>query len=394
MSDPNDTIDESFKKDVHGLLLFLKAFYSILDRLLIEKKATINTDTNTIYLELKTRIESIVQKPGFEEIRALQWLPFENLRGMDPSEAEPKWNGKKAGCDRVLGVVEEMRVRGGKTEHELDAEDSSLLERVRERFGPGDLENWSALFGAFKVVKKQLGEIFAAESAPPSPGPSVGGPPEDAVARQEGAESGRPSETTAAEDNAFRNEGDFWFVRYEGKEVRVKDMKGFQYIHRLLIESPSEIHIHDLAGGPVTSDDTTDKDLLYGKHKGISITDLGDAGEVMDKDGLKNIRRKLDDLESQYASAVEAGEPEKAAEIGEEIGELKKYLSEAEGLQRRPRKVTVPTSKAQRAVAKCIKNALDHIKDMHPSLWEHLDSGIHQGRVCYYRPAKRTHWIL
>jgi ribosomal protein S18 len=390
MSDQDGTAGESSNKDVHRLLLFLKALYSTLDRLLIEKKAKINTDTNTVYLELKKRIESIVRKPGFEEIRALEWLPFENLR----TSAEPEWNEKKGQCDDALGVVEQLFVDGGKTEYELDVEDSALLERVRERFGPGDVENWSALFGAFKAVKKQLGEIFAAESAPPSPGPSVGGPPEDAVARQEGDESGRPSETTATEDNVFRKEGDFWLIRYEGEEVRLKDLKGFQYIHRLVSESPSEIHVHDLAGGPVTSDDAKDKDLGYGKQLGISIADLGDAGEVMDKDGLKGIRRRLEDLETQHASAVEAGEPEEAAEFGEQIEELKKYLSGAEGLSRRPRKATDPTSRAQRAVAKCIKTALDHVRDMHPSLWEHLDSGIHQGRVCYYRPAKRTHWNL
>ena len=192
----------------------------------------------------------------------------------------------------------------------------------------------------------------------------------------------------------FRKEGDYWTLRYKGDTIRLKNSKGLQYIHRLLSDSPREISVFELAGSSVARDKIKDKSNFPHDVGRRSSTDLGHAGDVMDARGLEDIRNHLEDLETEYASVVAAGDGERAVEVAEKIDQLKKYLSSAEGLGGRCRKSADTTERARKAVSKCINSALDKIKTIHPSLWCHLDSSIQVGRTCWYRPSESTGWVL
>src|SRR5262249_31167196 len=50
----------------------------------------------------------------------------------------------------------------------------------------------------------------------------------------------------------FRRDGDVWTIAYEGKDLRLKDAKGVQYIARLLRRPGEELHCADLAAGGET----------------------------------------------------------------------------------------------------------------------------------------------
>ncbi len=195
-------------------------------------------------------------------------------------------------------------------------------------------------------------------------------------------------------ENVFRKEGEYWTLRYKGDAIRLKNSKGLQYVHRLLSDSPREISVFELAGSTVARDEIKDKSNVSHDIGRRSSTDLGHAGDVMDARGLDDIRNHLEELETEHASAVAAGDGERAVEAAEKIDQIKKYLSGAEGLGRRRRKSADTTEKARKAVSKCINSALDKIKNNHPSLWRHLDSSIHVGRTCWYRPSERTDWVL
>src|SRR5262249_7885732 len=47
----------------------------------------------------------------------------------------------------------------------------------------------------------------------------------------------------------FRRDGDVWTIAYDGKSLRLKDAKGFQYIAHLLRHEGREFHAADLAAG-------------------------------------------------------------------------------------------------------------------------------------------------
>jgi tetratricopeptide (TPR) repeat protein len=46
--------------------------------------------------------------------------------------------------------------------------------------------------------------------------------------------------------NAFRREGDFWTVIFDGHTARVRDLKGMHYLARLLADAGREFHVLDL----------------------------------------------------------------------------------------------------------------------------------------------------
>ena len=62
-----------------------------------------------------------------------------------------------------------------------------------------------------------------------------------------------PGQSTGAEaagggsGNAFRREGEYWTVRYNGSVARLKDAKGLRYLARLLADPGREFHAVDLA---------------------------------------------------------------------------------------------------------------------------------------------------
>jgi len=47
-------------------------------------------------------------------------------------------------------------------------------------------------------------------------------------------------------DNVFRREGDYWLLAFEGQIVRLRDMRGVQYLARLLGSPGREFHVVDL----------------------------------------------------------------------------------------------------------------------------------------------------
>jgi hypothetical protein len=60
---------------------------------------------------------------------------------------------------------------------------------------------------------------------------------------------GDPPRTAAV----FRREGDYWTVAYEGRLVRVRDLKGLHYLERLLAHPAREITVDELlAHGPAS----------------------------------------------------------------------------------------------------------------------------------------------
>src|SRR5262249_15402768 len=59
--------------------------------------------------------------------------------------------------------------------------------------------------------------------------------------------SGRPPKGRPATTWCFCWEGDFWTVAYEGRVVRLKDVKGMHYLAQLLAHPGRRYHVCELA---------------------------------------------------------------------------------------------------------------------------------------------------
>ena len=121
------------------------------------------------------------------------------------------------------------------------------------------------------------------------------------------AVDGRAQVLPVTDLNMLRREGDYWSVVFEGRTVRVRDLKGIRYLARLLAEPGRELHVLDL----VAAESGRLPAAEGSRAASLSRTSPGDAGEMLDaKDAY---RRRLAEIEDdiEQARALEDTERER-----------------------------------------------------------------------------------
>jgi tetratricopeptide (TPR) repeat protein len=148
--------------------------------------------------------------------------------------------------------------------------------------------------------------------------------------------------------NVFRREGDYWSVVFEGRTVRVRDLKGIRYLARLLAEPGRELHVLD---------------LVAAETGGPSATALGDAGEILDGRAKDAYRRRLAEIEEDIEQARTLGDSEREAQADAERDFLVRELARAVGLGGRDRRASSASERARAAVTRAVRQAIARIGD-------------------------------
>jgi tetratricopeptide (TPR) repeat protein len=193
-------------------------------------------------------------------------------------------------------------------------------------------------------------------------------------------------EQPAAAPNTFRREGDYWSVVFEGRTVRVRDLKGMRYLAHLLAHPGREFHVLDLVaaeGGSVAQ-------VESGQVVELSHSTLGDAGELLDARAKDAYRRRLAEIEDDIEHARAFGDTERAAQADTERHFLVRELSRAVGLGGRDRRAASASERARVGVTRAMRKAIARIGEHHPQLGEHLDRAIRTGTYCAYLPDPHT----
>jgi tetratricopeptide (TPR) repeat protein len=191
-------------------------------------------------------------------------------------------------------------------------------------------------------------------------------------------------EQPAADLNVFRREGDYWSVVFEGRTVRLRDVKGMRYLARLLAEPGREFHVLDLVAAESGSAARDETGQL------LSPTRLGDAGEMLDARAKDAYRRRLAEIEDDIEQARAIGDPERAAQADAERDFLVRELSRAVGLGGRDRRASSASERARVGVTRAVRQGIARIGEHHPELGEHLNRAIRTGAYCAYLPDPRA----
>ncbi|MGH2968314.1 MAG: transcriptional regulator [Solirubrobacteraceae bacterium] len=192
-------------------------------------------------------------------------------------------------------------------------------------------------------------------------------------------------ERPAADLNMFRREGDYWSVVFEGRTVRVRDLKGMRYLARLLAHPDREFHVLDL----VAAESGSAGQVESGQAAGLSHTTLGDAGEMLDTRAKDAYRRRLTEIEDDIEQARALGDTERAAQADTERDFLVRELSRAVGLGGRDRRAASASERARVGVTRAVRKVIARIGEHHPQLGEHLDRAVRTGTYCAYLPDPR-----
>jgi tetratricopeptide (TPR) repeat protein len=173
----------------------------------------------------------------------------------------------------------------------------------------------------------------------------------------------------------FRREGDYWLVVFDGRTVRVRDLKGMHYLARLLADPGREFHVLDLVAA----------------EKGRSEAVVGgDAGEMLDTTAKEAYRRRLAEIEEDAEQAEADGDADRAAQAAAERDFLVQELSRAVGLGGRARRAGSMSERARAAVTRALRQSMARVGQHHPQLGEHLDRTIRTGTYCSYLPDSRA----
>jgi len=181
------------------------------------------------------------------------------------------------------------------------------------------------------------------------------------------------------EDNAFRNEGEYWTVSFAGTIARLKDSKGLRDIAVLLGSPNREIAAVDLIardGGVVAR----------------AVGSGADAGEILDEQARAAYKERILQLRDDIEDAELNNDPTRAGRAREELDALTEQLAGAYGLGGRARKAGDPAERARKAVSERIRDAVAKLAKEHPALHRHFKASIRTGAFCSYMPERPVTW--
>jgi tetratricopeptide (TPR) repeat protein len=204
-------------------------------------------------------------------------------------------------------------------------------------------------------------------------------------ARDEQPRSAPLSAVGAVSENVFRLEGDYWSVTFDGRTVRLRDLKGLRYVARLLADPAREVHVLDLVAG----ERGPSADAGRGAQSGVAYSStLADV--FLDSQAKEAYRRRLAEIAEDIEEAHAMGNSEQAAQAEAEREFLIRELTRAVGLGGRDRPAGSPSERARASVTRAIRQAMARIREHHPGLGEHLDRAIRTGTYCAYLPDPRV----
>jgi tetratricopeptide (TPR) repeat protein len=183
------------------------------------------------------------------------------------------------------------------------------------------------------------------------------------------------SQDQATNRATLRPEGGTWHIQYEGTDVHMPDLKGLWHLRELLARP------HQPVAALALVEASSDEPLA-----------TADTGPMLDREALRQYRRRLAELDVALDAAALRGDHERhtqwAAEREALIGELKR----ATGLGGRPRRSGSPAEKARVNVTRTIRHAIGELAPRAPGLFAHLEESIVTGVTCCYEPTDDIVW--
>jgi hypothetical protein len=203
-----------------------------------------------------------------------------------------------------------------------------------------------------------------------------------------------PASPEPVQENLFRREGEYWTVRYRGRVVRLKNMRGLEYIAFLLGQPGKEIHALDLS--TLINQGTPTGTVCESAGRSIDdrmrVAHLGDAGPLLDSKSRSNYRSRIGALTREVAEAEQINDLLKAAAARREIEMLARELSAGTRRGGGPRMAGSYAERARVNVRNNISAALRAIRRHDEELWRHLYRGIRTGTFCAYIPEAGVDW--
>ena len=181
---------------------------------------------------------------------------------------------------------------------------------------------------------------------------------------------------------SFCCEGEYWAITYQTNTVRLKDLRGLQYLAFLLRYPHQEFHSLELA--TLATPDVHNARPSELAH--LSVSRPRDAGDLLDAHARSAYRRRLEELRVEVEEARSHNDFGRADNAQRELDFLTAELAKAFGLHGRSRKVAAQTERARVSVTRRITVARQKIAALNPALERYLGLTIKTGVFCSFTP--------
>jgi len=177
----------------------------------------------------------------------------------------------------------------------------------------------------------------------------------------------------------FRKEGDFWVVRFAGKQTVLKDTVGMTYIAELLAQPYKKVFAPDLlqavSGQPVSDH-------------------AGDAGELADDQAVEEAKRRYLELQEELDEANRNNDMAAQSRLEAEMEKILDYLKTVKGLGDRTRKGSDDADKIRRSITQAIGRVVKSLgeADKLPEASQHLSNALNTGLFMSYDPEEVLPW--
>jgi len=190
------------------------------------------------------------------------------------------------------------------------------------------------------------------------------------------------------EQSLFRRQGDYWTIRYQGKLARLKATRGLQCLTCLLRDPGREFHVSELIAELADTPVLAGAEAVVRQESGFEMANAHalTSGSILDARAKAEYRHRLQDLREDLEEPERFNDSERAATIRGEMDLIAEQLASAVGLGGRDRRTGSDAERARSAVTKRIKESINRISEVIPSLGRHLAVRIKTGYFCSYNP--------
>ena len=159
----------------------------------------------------------------------------------------------------------------------------------------------------------------------------------------------KTSRVEPTRDATLKPKDGVWHIMFNGTSVHVPDFKGFWHLRELVSRPREPVLALALLGA-------TSEDPLP----------IGDAGPELDREALRQYRKRLAQLDEQLGEAEAQHDAARYAKRTAEREALVAELARATGLGGRPRRAGSPTEKARLNVTRTIRHAITYLSTSVP----------------------------
>ncbi len=183
------------------------------------------------------------------------------------------------------------------------------------------------------------------------------------------------SRTEPTENASLRPADGVWHLAFNGKSVHVPDLKGLWHLRELVSRPREAVPALLLLAAPSEEP-----------------VPVGDAGPMLDRDALRQYRRRLADIDEALEAAEAHGNVTLHTQLSAEREALVRELARATGLGGKARRTGSPAEKARLNVTRTIRHAISYLGHTFPELAAHLDESVVTGVSCSYAPRGNVAW--